>query len=331
MNIIGNYKIKKNLIKKKKSKRRENLFKTKMSSALDIQIVSESNLEKIQNFLNDSTYRETIEYSANFNSRLCVERRMRVPFFDPQTGVAQNHCSLFMDRRMRMPGFREGQIYSYPSARWRKSRRQYLTKRPFGNGVLRRGETNIGNNSSSSIGIVGLNATGDDSDFNGTLLEESSSLGGADTSDSKDSQNLKEDLPKEWFYDDIDMNNMDDLDEPKSPDDEYDYDPRYGNKKRKKRRPGRKPTPIHHHIHDGPRKGRPPGGGGSGGLSIGLGRGRGRRKNLARNLTNEMPSSPTSEPPSFESVAAAVECASNDNDNSNGGTGSDLRNYRKYL
>lgn len=296
-------------------------------SALEIQIVSEPNLEKIQNFLNDSTYRETIEYSANFNSRLCLERRLRVPFFDPQTGVAQNHCSLFMDRRMRMPGFREGQIYTYPAARWRKSRRQYLTKRPFG--LLRRGDAALPGPTAIPVGITGVVTTNEDSDFNGGLLEESSSLGGADTSDSKDSQNLKEDIPKEWFYDDIDMNNIDDLEEPKSPDDEYDYDPRYGNKKRKKRRPGRKPTPIHHHIHDGPRKGRPPGGGG--GLSIGgSGRGRGRRKNLARNLTNEMPTSPTSEPPSFESVAAAVESASNDNDNSNGGS-SDLRNYRKYL
>lgn len=39
-------------------------------------------------------------------------------------------------------------------------------------------------------------------------------------------------MPKEWFYDDMDMNDVDSLEEPKSPaDDEYDYDPRYGNKK----------------------------------------------------------------------------------------------------
>jgi len=94
-------------------------------------------------------------------------------------------------------------------------------------------------------------------DFNGAFsLEESSSLGaaGGDTSDSKDSQQqqhqqhqhqqqaVKEELlPKEWFYDDMDMNDVDSLEEPKSPaDDEYDYDPRYGNKKRRKRRPGKR-------------------------------------------------------------------------------------------
>lgn len=54
--------------------------------------------------------------------------------------------------------------------------------------------------------------------------------------DSKDSQHIKEDLPKEWFYDEY-TNEIDGLEEPKSPnDDEYDYDPRYGSKKRRKRR-----------------------------------------------------------------------------------------------
>ncbi|XP_055713728.1 zinc finger protein ubi-d4 [Phlebotomus papatasi] len=291
-------------------------------SSVDIQIVSGANLEKIENFLNDSTYRETIEYSASFNTRLCLERRLRLPFLDPQTGVAQNHCSLFMSRRQRMPGFREGQIYTYPAARWRKSRRQYLSKmfRPFSG--LRR------------MDCAPAPPPDADSDFNGTLLEESSSLGGADTSDSKDSQNLKEELPKDWFYDDMDMNDLDQLDEPKSPDDEYDYDPRYGNKKRKKRaKPGRKPMTTLH--PDAPRKGRPPGGGVAGGA-----RGRGRRKNLVPAATMgqgggatsggrlvEVPSPPTIEPPSFESAAAAVATTPRDTSSPN----SELRSYRKYL
>ena len=343
-----------------------------MSSAIDIQIVSTPNLVKIENFLNDSTYRETIEYSANFNTRLCIERRLRLPFLDPQTGVAQNHCSLFMDRTQRMPGFREGQIYSYPAARWRKSRRQYLTKilRPFGAlrhavAVAAATSSNTSINSSGGGGVVagntgisagigaaaisasslaaskrGIDAvqipvtvTGElssDNDFNGSgFLEESSSLGGADTSDSKDSQHIKDDLPKEWFYDDMDINEIDGLEEPKSPaDDEYDYDPRYGNKKRKKRKPGRKASlpQTHHHVgHEGggPRKGRPPGGGGGG-----VGRGRGRRKNQnsSRTVLNPPSPGPISEPPSFETAAAAVEHASNDDSSS-----SDLRSYRKYL
>lgn len=31
-----------------------------------------------------------------------------------------------MSARQRMPGLQEGQVYTYPSKRWRKKRRQYL-------------------------------------------------------------------------------------------------------------------------------------------------------------------------------------------------------------
>lgn len=165
---------------------------------------------------------------------------------------------------------------------------------------------------------VGIDA---DSDFNGTILEESSSLGGADTSDSKDSQqHLKEELPKEWFYDEMDMNEIDALEEPKSPaDDEYDYDPRYGTKKRRKRRPGKKAQMT---LLDGtppPRKGRPAGGG------VSSGRGRGRRKNVRERHIDPPSPGLTSEPPSFETAAAAVEGSVVTTEDG------ELRNYRKYL
>ena len=98
------------------------------------------NLMKIEKLLNDSSYSELIEISANFNTRLCVERKLRMPFLDPQTGVAQNHSNLFMKKKQRIPGLRDGQMYTYPSNRWRKSKRQYLNSsnsfpfnyRPFG-------------------------------------------------------------------------------------------------------------------------------------------------------------------------------------------------------
>lgn len=94
----------------------------------NIQITNSPNLAKLESFLKNSLYTEVIEFSANFNKTLSVERRLRLPFLDPQTNVAQNHSNLFMSERQRMPGFRQGQIYSYPSNRWRKSRRQYLDK-----------------------------------------------------------------------------------------------------------------------------------------------------------------------------------------------------------
>lgn len=40
-------------------------------------------------FLNDPSYKEIIENSSTFNSRLCAERRMRMPFIDTQTGKKQ--------------------------------------------------------------------------------------------------------------------------------------------------------------------------------------------------------------------------------------------------
>lgn len=78
-------------------------------------------------FLNDPSYKEALENSVNYNMRLCIERRLRLPFIDTQTGVAQNHSQLFMHRRERIPGLFPGQIYSYPRQRWRKRRRQYLS------------------------------------------------------------------------------------------------------------------------------------------------------------------------------------------------------------
>lgn len=77
-----------------------------------IQVVNESNLGKIErcvstrvysakiynsnvpsnvkfidfSFLNDTAYREAIENSSNYNTRLCRERRLRMPFLDSQTG-----------------------------------------------------------------------------------------------------------------------------------------------------------------------------------------------------------------------------------------------------
>lgn len=88
--------------------------------------VNRQALNRIQSLLNDPIYKEAIEHSASYNTRLCIDRKMRLPFLDAQTGVAQNNCYLWMHKRNRMPGERPGQLYTYPSKRWRKRRRQYL-------------------------------------------------------------------------------------------------------------------------------------------------------------------------------------------------------------
>lgn len=152
-----------------------------------------TNLEKIESFLNDSNYTELIEISANFNTRICVERKLRLPFLDPQTGVAQSHSNLFMKKSQRMPGLKEGQIYTYPITRpWRKSKRQYLSNsncypfyRPFGRFRENESALLVPRPVEGPI-LDGLN--------DGSI--------GLDT-DSKDSG--KDDIPKEWLYDDMDM------------------------------------------------------------------------------------------------------------------------------
>lgn len=173
-------------------------------ASTEIQIVNIPNLAKIETFLNDSAYRELLESSENYNTRLCIERRLRMPFLDQQTGVAQTHCALFMKRRQRMPGLREGQIYTYPSAKWRKSKRQYLLHhhRPFR--MVREPDPDS---------IPGL---------------DRSSFGTGD-SESKDSHPE----PKEWFYDDeVNMHEVVEGFEERG-DSDFDYEDNYNKKKRR--------------------------------------------------------------------------------------------------
>jgi len=54
--------------------------------------------------LSEQYYREALENVASYNSRLCTERRQRLPFLDSQTGVAQNHTNLWIPYRYRGPG-----------------------------------------------------------------------------------------------------------------------------------------------------------------------------------------------------------------------------------
>uniref|UniRef100_A0A3B3R4D7 Double PHD fingers 3 n=1 Tax=Paramormyrops kingsleyae TaxID=1676925 RepID=A0A3B3R4D7_9TELE len=65
-----------------------------------------------------------------YNSRLCAERSVRLPFLDSQTGVAQNNCYIWMEQRHRGPGLAAGQMYTYPARCWRKKRRLHTPVDP---------------------------------------------------------------------------------------------------------------------------------------------------------------------------------------------------------
>ncbi|XP_041362515.1 zinc finger protein ubi-d4-like [Gigantopelta aegis] len=74
-------------------------------------------------------YKEAIEQTASFNTRLSIERKLRLPFLDSQTGIAQIHSTLYQPYTHRQPGDGHmcGQIYSYPAKRWKKKKRSFFT------------------------------------------------------------------------------------------------------------------------------------------------------------------------------------------------------------
>jgi len=267
-----------------------------------------TNILKIENFLNDQSYSELIEYSANFNARLCLERRLRMPFLDPQTQVAQKHSNLYYKKSQRLPGLKEGQIYTYPSTRWRcKMNSVKFTSRPFYR--FRAADTctavaNLSVAASSSINPVLASTDGDVSDFQALIDAESNSLGAADT-DSKDSQNLKdESMTKDWFYDDMDAN---DVGSEEQGDSDFDYNIN-GYKRKKKpvttRKSSRKPKDPH--VGDIIKKSR------SGSASNSSSRSNRNRKSGSRSSKGGKPDGDHRnfgdvEPPSFESVEGSFD------------------------
>ena len=52
----------------------------------------------------EKAYLEALEHTANFNMRMSIERKQRLPFIDSHTGVAQSHTDLFQHYRYRNPG-----------------------------------------------------------------------------------------------------------------------------------------------------------------------------------------------------------------------------------
>lgn len=113
-------------------------------------------MASINTMSSKAQYKDFLKSSASFNHKLVVERKSRLPFLDPQTGVAQSDCCLWVTKRDRqLPNNTQtnhtqtttansnsttstdatltsstvstsGRIYSYPAKRWLKRKRQYL-------------------------------------------------------------------------------------------------------------------------------------------------------------------------------------------------------------
>ncbi len=67
-----------------------------------------------------SFYKEAVENAAHYNSQLFQNKKLRLPYLDAQTGIAQTTSPLLRSRLERRRGALHGQIFSYPPRRWRK-------------------------------------------------------------------------------------------------------------------------------------------------------------------------------------------------------------------
>ncbi|XP_011192586.1 zinc finger protein ubi-d4 B [Zeugodacus cucurbitae] len=282
--------------------------------ASEIEIVNLNNFEKIQNFLNDSAYKEILENSENFNTRLCIERRLRMPFLDPQTGVAQTHCALFMKQRQRMPGFRDGQIYTYPSARWRKPKRQYLLNHHHSYRAYQYREPHY-HQSTGNASVRDHYQT----ESAAIVAADGNSMSASGDNDSKDSHANPE---KDWFHEDIDMSHyhhVDDFEDEFESDN--DYDESYSSRGKRKRgsRSSRKSTAT----ADGtPKRGRK--GGGSRRRNNADGEGGGRRRGGANNANNNNANTAAAAAAAAAAVAAAASAVASSMEISNSNSASPI-------
>lgn len=83
--------------------------------------------EKFPNYL------KFVKDARSYNNQLADERKLRMPFIDTQTGIAQRECSLWRskcERRLVVADKeqQQGILYSYPASKWCKRRREYLMK-----------------------------------------------------------------------------------------------------------------------------------------------------------------------------------------------------------
>jgi len=222
--------------------------------AMEIIEIKPSIVKSVSCFISDLSYREAVENSVNHNTRLCIERRLRMPFLDTQTGVAQTHSSLLMHERQRMPGLNNGQVYTYPSKRWKKKRRQYLLNTCNSSSVnssvfnsTRRKESGLTSGGDSGDGINSFNIdlhTGDSQNAISNNEDSKDSLG-TNTIVSKDdqtNQTSSSNKVSEWYYDEFEMQEIEGFEEPDA-DSDYDYEESYTKRKRRKGgKPGRNST-----------------------------------------------------------------------------------------
>ena len=77
-----------------------------------------------------SRYKDALEHTSTYNSRLVFERKQRSPFLDSQTGVAPVSCHLWKSKLVRRAPAYPYQLYSYPARRWKNRPKKVPTPAP---------------------------------------------------------------------------------------------------------------------------------------------------------------------------------------------------------
>lgn len=201
-------------------------------------------LTGIRNFLNGSSYREVIESSSSYNNNIVHERKLRLPYLDSQTGVAQSDCHLWFNRNDRKPGTESGQLYTYPAKRWKKKRRQYLMNDSY----LTRGRQTISH--SSDIQLANFDHDSNSNLSNDGFLAQvipKSEAASAAANEATNGNSSKfgfhrDDSKDSWYdYDDgSDLPDAGELDEDSDFDDYDEYTTSRRKKKAKEKTPRRK-------------------------------------------------------------------------------------------
>lgn len=179
--------------------------------------------QKAEEFFNAPEYKAYLENAMSFNRKLNEERRMRLPYIDSQTGVAQRHYQTERHRRERMPGLKSGQIYSYPQRRWRKKRYKYLDyfmQPPLAEQPLaEQGEMHSISKVENAAALAGTPQAG-------PIPEESSGVANGVVQENGNSG-------KDWVYYDDDEAFFEEMEAEANYDSDSDYGDTYGSRKRK--------------------------------------------------------------------------------------------------
>lgn len=100
-------------------------------------------------------YLDILQDTKSFNNFLFSERKLRLPFIDTHTGIAQSDSSLWRSgnerQSMNQPS-NTGTLYSYPAIRWQKRRREYLLRPSLATATT--AESRSVNSSTDNISIM---------------------------------------------------------------------------------------------------------------------------------------------------------------------------------